>query len=384
MKPVKLTALLAAGLLAAAGTAAQAQTVLTMSNWVPPQHPIVIYIMQPWADQVAKVTSGRVKVQMLPKAIAAPNQHYDATINGQVDLAWATYGYQPERFQPYLIAELPQLGETAVHNGVALWRTHKKFIEQSGIHKDVQLLGVMTHGPGLFHHSKKHILAPEDLQGQKMRVGGDVPKTIVESFGGEIGNQAITGIHWHSDALHELTGAADEFSRTHIYLDDTSALTMMALRSRARRQKAKTGLDLVVVDYLQLLSFPKSESRQQEISNISRSLKALARELDVPVIALAQLSRQVELRDPPRPQLAGAYRSSPPCERTIPYDTGSPRPVPSFASSCKVSARPPSSHIARSRARLSPITRSRASRSSISTIITGTWLIPSERHAFIR
>jgi len=187
MKLSKIAAVLVAtGALAPSATAAQAQTVLTMSNWVPPQHPIVIYMMKPWADQVAKATNGRVRIQMLPKAIAAPNQHYDATINGQVDVAWATYGYQPERFQPYLIAELPQLGETAVHNGVALWRTHKKFIEQSGIHKDVQLLGVMTHGPGLFHHSKKHILVPADLQGQKIRVGGDVPKTIVESFGGVV------------------------------------------------------------------------------------------------------------------------------------------------------------------------------------------------------
>jgi len=187
MKPIKLAAVLAAtATLAVAGTAAQAQTVLTLSNWVPPTHPIVVYIMKPWADQVAKVTNGRVKVQMLPKAIAAPNQHYDAVINGQIDLAWSTYGYQPERFQPYLIAELPQLGETAVHNGVALWRTHKKFIEQSGIHKDVQLLGVMTHGPGLFHHHSKFILKPADLQGQKMRVGGDVPKNIVEAFGGVV------------------------------------------------------------------------------------------------------------------------------------------------------------------------------------------------------
>jgi TRAP-type C4-dicarboxylate transport system substrate-binding protein len=187
MKPSRIAAVLAAtGVLALGAAPAQAQTVLTLSNWVPPQHPIVVYIMKPWADQVAKATSGRVRVQMLPKAIAAPNQHYDATINGQVDLAWATYGYQPERFQPYLIAELPQLGETAVHNGVALWRTHKKFIEQSGIHKDVQLLGVMTHGPGLFHHSKKHILVPDDLKGQKIRVGGDVPKAIVEAFGGVV------------------------------------------------------------------------------------------------------------------------------------------------------------------------------------------------------
>ena len=112
-----------------------------------------------------------------------------------------------------------------------------------------------------------------------------------------------------TDTMHELMAVADELSRTTIFIDDTSALSMMALRGRARRQKAKTGLDLIVVDYLQLLSFPKSESRQQEISNISRSLKGLARELDVPVIALAQLSRQVELRDPPRPQLADLRES---------------------------------------------------------------------------
>jgi len=169
-----------------AAPAAQAQTVLTMSNWVPPTHPIVLYIMKPWAEEVAKATNGRVRIQMLPKAIAAPNQHYDAVINGQIDVAWSTYGYQPERFQPYLIAELPQLGDTAVDNGVALWRTHKKYIEAAGIHKDVQLLGVMTHGPGLFHHHSKFILKPSDLEGQKIRVGGDVPKRIVEAFGGVV------------------------------------------------------------------------------------------------------------------------------------------------------------------------------------------------------
>lgn len=184
MKPIRIAAL--GALLALAGASAQAQTVLTLSNWVPPTHPIVLYIMKPWAEQVEKATAGRVKIQMLPKAIAAPNQHYDALINGQVDVAWATYGYQPERFQPYLIAELPQLGDTAVDNGVALWRTHKKYIEATGIHKDVQLLGVMTHGPGMFHHSKKFILKPADLEGQKIRVGGDVPKRIVEAFGGVV------------------------------------------------------------------------------------------------------------------------------------------------------------------------------------------------------
>ena len=107
----------------------------------------------------------------------------------------------------------------------------------------------------------------------------------------------------------ELAAAADELSRARIFIDDTSGLSMMSMRSRARRIQAKHGLDLLVVDYLQLLTFPRSESRQQEISNISRSLKGLARELEIPVVALAQLSRQVELRDPPRPQLADLRES---------------------------------------------------------------------------
>jgi TRAP-type C4-dicarboxylate transport system substrate-binding protein len=179
-------ALIVGALLVGSGSPAFAQTELTMSNWVAPNHPVVKYMMEPWAAQVEKATAGRVKVTMLPKPIAAPNQHYDAVISGQVDVAWATYGYQPERFMPYLIAELPALGETAVHNGVALWRTHKAHIEKAGVHKDVQLLGVMTHGPGLMHHSKKLILNPDDLKGQKIRVGGDVPKAIVEAFGGVV------------------------------------------------------------------------------------------------------------------------------------------------------------------------------------------------------
>ncbi len=111
------------------------------------------------------------------------------------------------------------------------------------------------------------------------------------------------------DRRSELAHAADDLRRTKIHIDDTPGLTMMALRSRARRLKAQGGLHMVVVDYLQLISFPRSESRQQEISSISRSLKELSRELEVPVIALAQLSRAVEARDPPRPQLADLRES---------------------------------------------------------------------------
>ena len=106
-----------------------------------------------------------------------------------------------------------------------------------------------------------------------------------------------------------LAQAAGELSSTNVFIDDTPGLTAMGVRSRARRVKQKHGLDLVVVDYLQLMSSPKAESRQQEISVISRSLKDLARELEIPVIALSQLSRAVESRDDKRPQLSDLRES---------------------------------------------------------------------------
>jgi replicative DNA helicase len=107
----------------------------------------------------------------------------------------------------------------------------------------------------------------------------------------------------------ELSRAAGELASANIFIDDTPGLSVMALRSRARRLKQQHGLDMVVLDYLQLMTHPRSESRQQEISNISRSLKELARELEIPVLALSQLSRQVELRDDKRPQLADLRES---------------------------------------------------------------------------
>jgi replicative DNA helicase len=107
----------------------------------------------------------------------------------------------------------------------------------------------------------------------------------------------------------KLNDAAERLRHANIFIDDSSSLSIMSLRSRARRIQARYGLDMIVVDYLQLLTAPGAESRLQEISIISRSLKGIARELDVPVVALAQLSRQVELRDPPRPQLSDLRES---------------------------------------------------------------------------
>ncbi len=107
-----------------------------------------------------------------------------------------------------------------------------------------------------------------------------------------------------------LAEAAGKLEQAPVFIDDTGALTVQQMRGKARRLKAESGLDLLVVDYLQLMQGRSdAESRQQEISDISRSLKALAKELNVPVVALSQLSRAVENRKPPIPMLADLRES---------------------------------------------------------------------------
>jgi replicative DNA helicase len=108
----------------------------------------------------------------------------------------------------------------------------------------------------------------------------------------------------------KLHRAADALYRLPLYVDASTAVSPMLVRTKARRVKAKVGrLDLVVVDYLQLMSVPGAENRQQEIAAISRSLKALARELDCPVMALSQLNRALESRKDHRPQLSDLRES---------------------------------------------------------------------------
>jgi replicative DNA helicase len=109
-----------------------------------------------------------------------------------------------------------------------------------------------------------------------------------------------------------LAMAAGRLGDARIYIDDTPALTVLELRAKARRLKrdAHSKLGLVIVDYIQLMrSAEGRDSREQEISEISRSLKALAKELQVPVVALSQLNRQVENRHPPIPRLADLRES---------------------------------------------------------------------------
>jgi replicative DNA helicase len=108
----------------------------------------------------------------------------------------------------------------------------------------------------------------------------------------------------------KLTAAAGKLSEANIFIDDTPAISVLELRAKARRLKSNYDIGLIILDYLQLMrATTRSDSRQQEISEISRALKALARELSVPLISLSQLSRAVESRQDKRPQLSDLRES---------------------------------------------------------------------------
>ena len=118
----------------------------------------------------------------------------------------------------------------------------------------------------------------------------------------------------HEEEWPIVLEAANMLANTHIFIDDTPAASVNDIRTKARRLYAEDGIDLIIIDYMQLMTGQsggngRNENRQQEISYISRSLKTLARELNVPVIALSQLSRAVESRSDKRPMLSDLRES---------------------------------------------------------------------------
>ena len=205
--------------------------------------------------------------------------------SGFADLDKLTSGLHPSDF--IILAARPSMGKTAlalnIVQNVAL-RAHKKI---GGEPRSVAFFSLEMSKEQLVN---RMLCAEAGIDSQRLRVG-------------EMGDK-----DW--DALW---GACDLMSKAKIYIDDTGGITVMDMRSRARRLKAEHGLDLIVVDYLQLMQGSgkrnNSGDRQQEVSEISRSLKALARELDVPVLALSQLSRSVEARQVKRPMLSDLRES---------------------------------------------------------------------------
>ena len=184
MHALRPLALLAAALALIAGApAASAQTVLTMSSWVPPTHSLTRDVLLAWSKEVEKATGGRVKFEMLPKHPSAPPGTFDAVRDGLVDVSFVTASYTPARHPLPLMAELPGAGATAEINSVAFSRVHWKYFQPANEYKGVKLLGVFTHGPGQMFTVKKPVNSVADLAGMKIRSGGGISEAAARALG---------------------------------------------------------------------------------------------------------------------------------------------------------------------------------------------------------
>ena len=156
------------------------------------------------------------------------------------------------------------------------------------------------------------------------RAGNVVALFSLEMSKAQLGNRilstasGVNSMHLNTGNLSDseissLIDALDEMSRLKLLIDDTAGLSVFEMRAKIRRLKHEHGLDLIVIDYLQLMQGSHNkfseQNRQQEISEISRSLKAIAREMEVPILALSQLSRNVEMRAEKKPQLSDLRES---------------------------------------------------------------------------
>lgn len=211
-------------------------------------------------------------------AIEAASQQKGAVTgipSGFIDLDYMTAGFHGSEL--ILIAARPAMGKTALELNIA---QHISFKEK----KSCAIFSLEM--------SKEQLV--NRLLSQESKVD----------------SQAIRTGNLKDDEWERLIEAADTIGRSNLIIDDTPGITIGELRSKCRKYKLEFDIDIIIIDYLQLMSGGgRSESRQQEISEISRSLKGLARELNVPVIALSQLSRAVEQRPDHRPMLSDLRES---------------------------------------------------------------------------
>ncbi len=195
---------------------------------------------------------------------------------GFLDLDYKTAGMQPSDL--ILIAARPSMGKTAF------------------------VLNIAQHVA--FHDNKSVAIFSLEMSKEQL-----VNRLL--SLESKVNSQAIRTGNMKDDEWERLIESADVIGRSGLLIDDTPGIGIGELRSKCRKFKLEYDLQMIIIDYLQLMtgSGKNSESRQQEISEISRSLKALARELHVPVIALSQLSRAVEQRPDHRPMLSDLRES---------------------------------------------------------------------------
>ncbi|MCX8505716.1 MAG: replicative DNA helicase [Alphaproteobacteria bacterium] len=213
-----------------------------------------------------------------------------------------------------IIAGRPSMGKTALATNIAFnaadflqQEKSKNLADDFGIAGDSSRLGLAQGGqPHQISGAQNQPRAFKNGVGFfSLEMSAEQLATRILAERINVSSELIRRGELHANNFEDLVVASQHLATLPLYIDDTASLTISAIRTRARRLKRQFGLSLIVIDYLQLITgIGRKENRVQEISDITRGLKSLAKELDVPVVALSQLSRAVEARDDKRPQLA--------------------------------------------------------------------------------
>lgn len=177
-------AALTAALLAGAAAPAAADVTLALSSWLPPRHPIVVNAIRPWAEEVEAVTEGRVSVRVLGKPLGSPPAHFDMARDGIADITYGLHSFsQDDRFDKSQVGQFSFIGDDAVAASEAFWTVYTEDLGARDDHAGTHLLGLFTHGPGLFHNNQRRIEAPSDFEGLKIRVPGGYVADLMTDLG---------------------------------------------------------------------------------------------------------------------------------------------------------------------------------------------------------
>jgi len=163
---------------------AEAETTIRVGNWLPMHHLIVRGILEPWAAAIEKETGGALKLEIMTSSLGPPPAYFDMVIDGTIDAGWGVSGHNPGRFTMTQVMDLPFSSPDPWAGSAAAWRTYERFGSRYGAHDGAHVVGLFVHSIPYLHTRGEPITTLAELDGMKVRVGGNVTGRIISALGG--------------------------------------------------------------------------------------------------------------------------------------------------------------------------------------------------------